>query len=193
MMDPQTSQTNSTPRPSWLWRQWQSVRWRMAYAVALVVLAVMLGANLLLLQRVQGIIRAAFEQAMVGRAEAATTDLIDRSLWLAGPDALTPELTRLAQLMDVRITALRSNGIPFADSSTATALPETITQSPEVQTALTGHTATGTRPDESGTTQRLYVAVPVRAGGVVLGALQFSSRVMPWNNSRSPSVAGCSC
>ena len=97
----------------------------MTYAVALVVLAVMVGANLLLLLRLQGVTRAAFEQEMVGRAEAATVDLIDRSLWLTGPDVLTPELTRLAQLMDVRITALRSNGIPFADSSTATVLPET--------------------------------------------------------------------
>ena len=146
----------------------------MTYTIALAVLAVMIGANLLLLQRLQSVTRGAFEQDRIGRAEAVTADLTDRSLWLAGPEALTPELTRLSQLLDVRITALRSNGQPFADSSTAATRSETIAQLPEVRAALTGHTATGTRLDETGATQRLYVAVPVREGGVVLGAVHFS-------------------
>ena len=174
MIDPQTNQDSPVQWIAWLRRHWQHVRWRMAYAVALAVLAMMVGASLLLLLRLQSVTRSAFEQDRVGRAETATADLTRQSIWRAGSEVLTPELARLSLLLDARITALRSNGEPFADSSSATTLPDDMAQLPEVRDALTGHTATGTRLDESGATQRLFVAVPVREGGAVLGALHFS-------------------
>ena len=146
----------------------------MAYAAALAVMALMIGATLLLLLRFQSMTQAAFEQDMIERAEAAAVDLTQRSVWLAGPDAINPELARLSQLLDTRITALRSNGTPFADSSSATTFPESVAQSPEVRSAIAGHTGTSTRGDENGAIQRFYVAVPVRQGGAVLGVLQFS-------------------
>ena len=91
MIDPQTKQADPTstmtPTLTWWRRQRQTMRWRMTYTIALAVLAVMIGANLLLLQRLQSVTRGAFEQDRIGRAEAVTADLTDRSLWLAGPEA----------------------------------------------------------------------------------------------------------
>ena len=146
----------------------------MSYAVALVVCAVLAGVTVLLLVYAQRVTDGGFEQEMMRQAEAATAEITRSPGWLAGPEALTPALARLASLLDVRIVALRSNGAAFADSAGAATLPAVSAHWPEVRAALAGQSAASTRTDEDSGARWLFVAVPVREGGAVLGALHFS-------------------
>jgi two-component system phosphate regulon sensor histidine kinase PhoR len=144
----------------------------MVYTVVLLICATLIGVTLILLWRFQSVAATAFEQERLRRAEDATLDLEQHPGWLAGRAALTPELDRLAHLLDGQVTALRSNGDAFAASTGATVLPENLAQFPEVRAAMAGRSEANARPDAAGA-QRLYVAVPVREGGAVLGVLHF--------------------
>lgn len=79
---------------------------------------------------------------------------------------------RYAERTGARVVVVDDAGISVVD--TADVVPRDFSTRPEIDTALTGVRAVGTRPSETLDTELLYVAVPVASSGTVHGALRLT-------------------
>ncbi len=73
-----------------------------------------------------------------------------------------------------RLVIVDHTGLARADSSPPLPGERYFRTRPEIQAALAGEVATGTRPSETLGSPLVYVAVPVASGGVVHGALRIT-------------------
>lgn len=86
------------------------------------------------------------------------------------PDPAAAE--RYRDRTGARVVLVDASGISVLDTDAPT--PRDLSTRPEIETALTGTRATGTRRSDTLDTSLLYVAVPVASGGVVHGALRIT-------------------
>ncbi len=159
----------------WLGRA-RVIRWRVAYAVALVVIGLTALAAIWLAWQLEEQMRAAHERVLFAQVRAAAQMPTLVQHWLAGPDTLKTDLVRLSLLLDARVSAIGSTGRLVADSrGAATAgAPTDWTQLPEVRAALAGQEGRSVRAEEERGPRFTYIAVPVRDGGATWGVLHFA-------------------
>ncbi len=90
----------------------------------------------------------------------------------AGLDAVLKELATKA---DRRLTIIDTTGIVLADSWENPALMENHSTRPEIMAALAGQVGKATRYSTTLNEQAMYIAVPVKQGGEIIGVLRMST------------------
>lgn len=154
--------------------QGRTLRWRAAYGVALALVVATALVGGWLTWRLDALARAGFERTALRQAQAVAQSPTVLQRWLSGPNTLKPELTKLAAVLDVQITALDTGGRLVADSRLSGSGPQDWLQAPEVRTALAGEVGRSFRSASEDGPQLLMIAVPVREGGLVWGVLHFA-------------------
>lgn len=151
------------------------LRWRMHYAVVLVLIVVVAAATMWIAVETQRSQQATFERILVHHAEAAAQSSLLRQNWLDGPAALEPDLTRLGELLSAQVTAFNLQGERLADSlPVAEPAVDDGLHLPEVREALSGAVGRSTRAVSTDGPLYFHVAVPVREGGTQIGVLHFA-------------------
>ncbi|MCC6455138.1 MAG: HAMP domain-containing protein [Caldilineaceae bacterium] len=153
-------------------------RWRLAHGAALVIILILAGTAFWLSLQMRGSEYAAYERNVMRQARAAaSSDQVARS-WLAGPQALQPQLVLLSSLLDARVTALTPQG-EFITQSHADASADGVGMGsvdwqnlPEVRAAINRREGTTIRQTTGGA-QGTFVALPVSEAGVLVGVLHF--------------------
>ncbi|HMM22201.1 MAG TPA: ATP-binding protein [Selenomonadales bacterium] len=100
------------------------------------------------------------------------TDKLDDSL---EPPLLDATVKELSQRVNLRVTVVDTSGRVLADSWENPAAMENHGQRPEIMTALTTGYGSATRYSATLNENMLYVAIPIRHGGAVIGALRVSN------------------
>jgi len=90
--------------------------------------------------------------------------------WFAGELSLIDSLCdELGEAAGARITIIGTDGAVLGDSQDEPARMESHADRPEVREALSGHIGVSQRHSATVQAQMMYVAVPVRSGGEVIG------------------------
>lgn len=154
------------------------VRWRAAYGVALVVVALLASATGWLTWRLESQVRRAHERELIAQAQAAAQSAVLVQHWLAGPEQLKADLVRLSALLDAHVSAIGSTGRLVVDSRAVTGASLSRSgdwsQLPEVRSALAGAVGRSVRAEEEGGPRYTLIAMPVRDGGATWGVLHFA-------------------
>lgn len=155
-------------------------RWRIAHGVAVAVILVMAGAALWLSLQMRASAYASYEREVMRQARAAASSGPIVQNWQAGAEAIQSELDQLAMLFDAPVTALTPQGELITQSQNVVRGGEPGTESsdwrtlPEVRASLSGREGTSTRQFEESDEPGFFVAMPVRDGGALLGALHIA-------------------
>jgi two-component system phosphate regulon sensor histidine kinase PhoR len=97
---------------------------------------------------------------------------------LRGPQeraGIDDKIKEISTATDLRITVIDPNGVVLADSWENPAIMEDHSQRPEVLAALSGNTGTVTRYSSTINQNMLYVSIPARLHGEILGVVRVAS------------------
>ena len=158
------------------------LRWRVAHAVALAIVAIVIATSFSLWFQIRQFENATFAQEAVRQASAAVTSPQLVARWLAADEELRLELVDLALVTGAQVTALSLEGTVIAQShppresaEPTASTPESEWRNlPEVRASLVGRDSTSLRPLRDGDPAHFMVAKLVRSGGVPVGVLHFA-------------------
>jgi signal transduction histidine kinase len=111
--------------------------------------------------------------AQVERDAVVVATVVEDALEAGGTVDASGLLSRYAHDTGARVVVVNARGVAVADSSTS-GTDRSFANRPEVDQALRGRVATGTRHSVTLGADLLYVAVPVASAGVVHGAVRIT-------------------
>lgn len=151
----------------------RSIRWRIAAAFAIVVVLCILGLSLYLARFVRN---EHIDNLRVQLADQAWIVADSSAPYFASDETadLNALAVRLGDLISGRVTIIAGDGVVLGDSEEDQAGMENHSDRPEVAQALTGTVGTSIRRSETLGRDMMYVAVPIEAGSVVVGASRVS-------------------
>ena len=107
------------------------------------------------------------------RIASVVSDSLQASRPLTSEQVAT-YLTRAFRAKDGRVVVVDQTGESVTDTGEPGAAPRSFASRPEIQTALIGAVATGSRFSNTLDAELIYVAVPVRTAGTVAGAVRIT-------------------
>ncbi len=150
-------------------KPFRSLRWRLLALIELVVLVVMVALALILSATVRRTYLAHLEEQLTVEARLIG-DALTTTMASGPPDGfLDAEAHRYATLLDARITLIGPDGTVWGESHEDRTRMENHLDRPEVQQALAEGRGTSIRFSHTVGYEMMYVAVPVEAGGRVVG------------------------
>lgn len=152
----------------------RSIRWRIALPYVALILAIMLGLGLYISSFVRQTYLNSLENELLTEARLAG-DVLASAL---GGGATTAELNAEAQnwgqLIDRRVTIIAADGTVVGESHDDPALMENHLDRPEVIGAMQTGQGSSTRFSHTVGYQMMYTAVPVTAGGELVGFVRMA-------------------
>ena len=155
------------------------LRWRTAFSVALIILALMVGLAFFQAFRVRQWYRAQTTAAWQIQATRLAMQPALLTAWREHQHQAIPatqvELVRLvaewATLLNIDLTLVDHQGVVQTSTLTTIKQRRNLATLPEMAQALAGYTATQVRDDETAAHSYLWVATPLTVAGRVSGAL----------------------
>lgn len=150
----------------------RSLRWRLLALIELVALVVMIALALILSATVRRTYLAHLEEQLTVEARLIR-DALAPAMASGQPDGfLDAEAHRYAALLGARVTLIGPDGTVWGESHEDRTRMENHLDRPEVQQALATGRGTSIRFSHTVGYEMMYVAVPVEAGGRVVGIAQ---------------------
>lgn len=148
------------------------IRWRTAFAYALMISLLMVALGLYLVYQVNQWHLERLAVAAMQQTQRLAQDDELYAAWQQGPLTLQRRLQAWMLLMEVHATAITTTGVVLADSHTSVASVEDLHTFPEVETALAGAIGRATRYDSVLERSSLIIVMPVVQGNQRLGFLR---------------------
>ncbi len=153
-------------------KPFRSLRWRLLALIELVVLVVMVALALILSTTVRRTYLAHLEEQLTVEARLIG-DALTTAIASGPPDGfLDAEAHRYASMLDARVTLIGPDGTVWGESHEDRTRMENHLDRPEVQQALAAGRGTSIRFSHTVGYEMMYVAVPVKAEGRVMGIVR---------------------
>jgi two-component system phosphate regulon sensor histidine kinase PhoR len=150
----------------------RSIRWRIAVPYIVLILL----ATAALTVYFSGFVRQTYLADLRTQltAEARLTGEAVAPLLIEGGtvETIDPLVKRWGELLEARVTVIRADGVVLGDSHEHPAAMENHLGRPEVQQALADGVGVSTRHSRTMGYEMMYAAVPVEAGGQVMGIVR---------------------
>ncbi len=152
---------------------WRKIRWRIVIPYSTLILLAMAGLTLFISDRVRRFQVADLQEQLLTKAQLVAAD--GASLLADGDPAVLDPLARdWANLLNVRVTLIRSDGLVVGESHQDRKQMDNHLDRPEVQQALSFGQGQSIRFSRTVGYEMIYVAVAVHTDGEITGIVRVS-------------------
>jgi two-component system phosphate regulon sensor histidine kinase PhoR len=167
----------------------RSIRWRITMAFAILVLVVMSGFGVYLTNHVRSLQVESLRKSLKDQATLLAGISRDYLSDVSERDDLSSEIIAVGQPLEERITVIDADGRVLIDSEEDASTMENHVERPEFSAALTEGYGESTRFSTTLGYEMIYVAVPVKSEGTVIGAVRVALPLTEVNNMVGSVVA----
>lgn len=146
-----------------------SIRWRLATPFILLVTAAMVGLSAYIISYIRSSYLDHLRASLLGQARQVAEVAQPNFSPNGNKSILEPLTIRQAQLLGERVTLISSDGTVLGESDTDPSSMENHLNRPEVKAALSGGEASELRFSNTLKQEMLYVAVPIKSSGTIVG------------------------
>lgn len=173
----------------------QSLRWRIAFAYAALIVVIMVGLTVYLTRQVQDVAQENVRQTLLADARLLASNRLLRSglveaRWQPGAAELVDMVTEWGDLLDMRVTVILADGVVLAESFRDAMEMEDHANRKEIIDALAEGVGESTRFSRTTSMLMFYIAVPILplapADGEPLGVLRLALPMATVNAGVAP-------
>ncbi len=146
-----------------------SIRWRIAVPYVVLILLSTAALTVYFSDFVRQTYLADLRTQLTGEARLAGEAVAPILVKGGTVETLDPLVKRWGELLEARVTVIRTDGVVLGDSHEHPAAMENHLGRPEVQQALADGVGVSTRHSRTMGYEMMYAAIPVEAGGQVMG------------------------
>lgn len=144
----------------------QSLRWRIAFAYAALIVVIMTGLTVYLTRQVQDVAQENLRQTLLADARLLASNRLLRSglaesRWQPGAPELVELVTEWGDLLNTRVTVILSDGVVLAESFSDALDMENHAGREEIVAALAQGVGESTRFSRTTSMVMFYIAVPI--------------------------------
>ncbi|HEX9013183.1 MAG TPA: ATP-binding protein [Anaerolineaceae bacterium] len=163
----------------------RTIRWRLTVPYTLLVIGIMVGLSLYLVNTVRSTYQNNLIQNLSAEAHLVSSAVLPYLTPHLDSTGLDAQVKQFSSQLAVRVTIISPSGQVLAESAADPALMENHLNRPEVQKALAGLDYSDSRYSDTLKMDLLYLAVPIRSSGQVIGVARLAVSLQSLESSLS--------